>query len=410
MRGQTTKLLVGIGAVAVVAGLLYVSQADKDKPATTIAQNNTTEKSPADSAVPSVSLSDDHATTASPEPSSTVDSSRVASPTPRTTENPIALPSLGENSRPQPAETHAPVPPMAATEPKDHTGLSGVVPNISTPIAEPAATTSLNEDMPPNADKDVRPAAPVLPPIAPLDIASSSTTKPAGTAAQAPAAPTGRVMIDVAPVKTADKPVAAKPADKTDTTSTVKVADKPKEHVVQPGETLSSIAVKHYGSTKYVKDIMKANPKVDPKRLYVKAKLVIPDLPGAVGAKAADEKPTIAAPAVKTTDKVAAKTTEKTTEKVSIKEPQKSTEKVIAPVPPADPNRSYTVQPGEGWYDLARKFLGDGKNYPELYEYNKERVGGDPHLLRAGTVIELPPRAKMPAKTTQQPAPAPAAK
>jgi nucleoid-associated protein YgaU len=70
-----------------------------------------------------------------------------------------------------------------------------------------------------------------------------------------------------------------------------------------------------------------------------------------------------------------------------------------AVVPPADPSRSYTVQPGEGWYDLARKFMGDGKNYPELYEYNKERVGGDPHLLRAGTVIELPPKAKLPAKT-----------
>ena len=58
------------------------------------------------------------------------------------------------------------------------------------------------------------------------------------------------------------------------------------------------------------------------------------------------------------------------------------------------PERSYTVQPGEGWYTLAQRFLGNGNDWPELYELNRERVSNNPHLLRVGTVIELPLDAK----------------
>ncbi len=74
---------------------------------------------------------------------------------------------------------------------------------------------------------------------------------------------------------------------------------------------------------------------------------------------------------------------------------------VIPAPPPAPPaiakGREYRVQPGEGWFDLAQRFLGDGRRWPELYELNRERVARNPSQLRSGTVIELPPGVTAPA-------------
>ena len=60
---------------------------------------------------------------------------------------------------------------------------------------------------------------------------------------------------------------------------------------------------------------------------------------------------------------------------------------------PIPEDRAYQVKNGEGWYDLASKFLGDGTRWPELFELNRERVSRDPNRLRAGTIIEIPERA-----------------
>ncbi|MBI4578567.1 MAG: LysM peptidoglycan-binding domain-containing protein, partial [Planctomycetes bacterium] len=150
-----------------------------------------------------------------------------------------------------------------------------------------------------------------------------------------------------------------------------------KVHVIKPGDTYTALAVKYLGHAKYASLIAKANPGKDPNRLYVGAKINIPEPPA--GAAVATD----TAPGRSTTAERAASRFRKETEIV----------------PPPDPSHAYTVQPGEGWYEVARKFLGDGAQYPRLYELNKERVGGDPRVLPAGTVIELPKDAKLPAKT-----------
>ena len=132
-----------------------------------------------------------------------------------------------------------------------------------------------------------------------------------------------------------------------------------KVHVVQAGDTFSSLAVRHLGHAKYAAAIAQANPGKDPRRLLVGSKLNIPAVPP-----------------------------DRSTTGLPGRKPIVSDEQL----PPIHPDRAYTVRPGEAWYDLAKRFLGEGSRWPELYELNRERVSNrGPHLLRAGTVIELPP-------------------
>jgi nucleoid-associated protein YgaU len=391
MRGQT-KFAVAVGAVLVIAGIWYAGKGDKPAVSDTTATNAPVTDTPqADQPVSGVAAAnDDRGTDGTPRPISeaAANSSGMASPVPRRIEETTsALPAGSDELRPQPAETHAPVPAMLPTElPSERAGLT-VLPNVGTTALDRPSDLAANDDVPRNADRDARPAPPALPPIAPVEIVGvgTSTTKPATVTHNVPE----KTVVEK-PANTINKPLpmvlekaADKPAEK----------PKPRQHVVQAGDTYTSIAVKYFGHAKFHKDIMKANPGRDPTRLPVGVKLVIPEPPAGTAVKSepkvdggADVKVAVAP-------------------KIAGKEPRKET----FVVPPVDPSRSYTVQPGEGWYDLARKFMGDGKNYPELYEYNKERVGGDPHLLRAGTVIELPPKAKLPAKTSgPQPATPPA--
>jgi len=121
-------------------------------------------------------------------------------------------------------------------------------------------------------------------------------------------------------------------------------------HIVQPGDTISGLAEKYYGSQRYIGFLLEANPQVkDPRRLQVNTKLTIPPLPeqGAVPAPGASKG---AGPAA----------------------------------------RTYRVQPGDTFYRIAEKVFGDGRRWPEIFELNKDKVGEDPYKLRAGQLIELP--------------------
>jgi nucleoid-associated protein YgaU len=146
---------------------------------------------------------------------------------------------------------------------------------------------------------------------------------------------------------------------------------KPKviEHVIQPGDAYSSLAVKYLGGVRHTNLIVKANPDKDPRRLFVGSKVIIPALPEAPQADAARPAQGSAVP-------------------TASRQPAEAV--AAASAPPVPPDRAYQVQPGESWSDLARKFLGDANQWPRLYELNKDRVVRDPSGLRAGTTIELP--------------------
>ncbi len=141
-------------------------------------------------------------------------------------------------------------------------------------------------------------------------------------------------------------------------------------HVIQPGDTFCALAARYLGHAKYAGLIMKANPDLDPRRLFVGRNVSIPPTPA---------------------DSVVSRSGE-TGAVGSAITPRGHWSVPPPPVSLVPPERSYTVQPGEGWYRLAKRFLGKGTRWPELYELNKDRVSANAHLLRVGTVIELPER------------------
>jgi LysM repeat protein len=51
---------------------------------------------------------------------------------------------------------------------------------------------------------------------------------------------------------------------------------------------------------------------------------------------------------------------------------------------------TYTVKAGDTLWVIAKKFLGNGSRYPEIYELNKAIIGPDPNLIYAGQVYTIP--------------------
>jgi nucleoid-associated protein YgaU len=223
--------------------------------------------------------------------------------------------------------------------------------------------------------KEIAPAAPVEPQPAPAERTGLAAVQPptpptpptpevtpAPAPAQAPAPAPAVVNVVAAPAAAPAPP----PTPTAEVAPAIGAAAPPveptKEHIIQVGETFSSLAIKYYGNAKYANLITKANPDRDPKHLNLGMKIKIPPAPVAAA-------PAGSAPA--TPAAIA------------------SAKKVIE-LPPIPADRSYKVQQGESWNDLGKKFLGDGNRWPELYELNKERVPRNPHALRPGVTIEVP--------------------
>lgn len=124
-------------------------------------------------------------------------------------------------------------------------------------------------------------------------------------------------------------------------------------HRVQSGDTMSALAKRYYGSSRYTQFLIQNNPQIaDPNWLRVGMTVRIPPKPEE-DAKAASL----------------------------------SREVKAGDVPP----RSYRVEPGDTFYGIARDVLGDSSRWKELFELNKQAVHGDPTNLRVGQVITLPP-------------------
>jgi nucleoid-associated protein YgaU len=119
-------------------------------------------------------------------------------------------------------------------------------------------------------------------------------------------------------------------------------------HVVASGETLSDISKKYYGTTTKWKEIVKANPGVDPEGMKVGQKLKIPEISG-----------TSLAP-----------TNAEMTTNVG------------------DTSGTYTVQAGDTTLaKIAEKELGSSKEWPKIVEANP---GLDPRKLRIGQKLIIP--------------------
>lgn len=58
------------------------------------------------------------------------------------------------------------------------------------------------------------------------------------------------------------------------------------------------------------------------------------------------------------------------------------------PTPP--PPRTYTVRPGDSLWAIAKRTLGDGSRWKEIWETNKDIIGPDPNLIRVGVTLRIP--------------------
>jgi len=128
-------------------------------------------------------------------------------------------------------------------------------------------------------------------------------------------------------------------------------------HVVAAGESFSSIAAQVYGSSKYVGKLMAANPNIDPLRLRVGMKIVVPELSSSTGATRADAT-TPTAPA--------------------------------APTATVDMANGYKVQPGDTLEGIAVKLYGQSSAKFDIYTANKALIGPNPDRLKVGWVLKLP--------------------
>lgn len=127
-------------------------------------------------------------------------------------------------------------------------------------------------------------------------------------------------------------------------------------HTVAAGEMLSTISQKYYGTSKHWREIVKANPGVDPEDLRVGQKLVIPEVAGAKPVASGDAH-SDPAPVASGGGGAAAS------------------------------GQQYKVQTGDTLGKIAKKFYGKEDAWKKIQKANP---GLDPDNLQVGKTITLP--------------------
>jgi nucleoid-associated protein YgaU len=128
------------------------------------------------------------------------------------------------------------------------------------------------------------------------------------------------------------------------------------EHTVQQGENLSMIAAVAYGDARKYKEILKANPGLDERKIRPGTVIKLPD-------------PSTFAPA--TTAAHQAKADAKPETKI-------------------DPKSQYKVEQDDNLSRISSKLYGSTAKAKAIYEANKDTIGADPGKLKLGTVLKLP--------------------
>jgi LysM repeat protein len=80
-----------------------------------------------------------------------------------------------------------------------------------------------------------------------------------------------------------------------------------------------------------------------------------------------------------------------------------------APATPATP-ATYVVQSGDSLSVIAKRTLGDGNRWREIYDLNRDVLGTNPNLIHAGQTLRLPGGAATPPPTQSMPKATPSGK
>jgi nucleoid-associated protein YgaU len=134
-------------------------------------------------------------------------------------------------------------------------------------------------------------------------------------------------------------------------------------HIVQPGDTFSSISKKYYGTSGKWRVILDANKKLidDPRRLHAGMKLTIPaasSLGNSSIAAAAPARPALEANAA------------------------------VNPAPAAP--RTYVVQKADSPWRIAQKVYGDGNRWKDIMAANQDLGIKEPTDLKPGMTLKIP--------------------
>lgn len=175
--------------------------------------------------------------------------------------------------------------------------------------------------------------------------------------------------VDEPPVLPGPTPIAIGPVDPVSPEPTVpgrtRVEPEPTEpavseamtiYVVEAGDSMSSIALAHYGSGGNWVDIAQANPRVDPNRLSVGQELRLPrldDQPADAGASDTPEAP--------------------------------------AASDDLGPGTVYTVKSGDSLSRIAKQFYSSSAKWELIYQANRDTIGDDPAGIKPGMKLRIPP-------------------
>jgi nucleoid-associated protein YgaU len=354
-----TKVAIGVGVVVVGLGVLYIASG---RP-----QNKQPTQPPA---------------AEKPVERSQPPRTPLQSPPPKVAERPkppLPSPPIVESPRPAAPSSGTPAAPPAAgtaTQPTVAPAGPGLAATPVSPTSRPAELTARHSQS--------RPALAETPTVLTPPVETATLGSP-----PAPPAPAPSPTVAAAGGTATDKATGA-------------VAEKSTEYyVVQPGDSFSLIAARKYGHARYTDLLENANPDKDPLKLRPGMKLVLPPKPQPAGGSEVAPSPSPAA--------APSPSPSATRPATGSDRPAKSVAAMNGPrLPPPEPaaaDRAYTVQRGDSWEGLAKRFLGNNE-WTRLYEHNKERLKGDPKNLRKGLVIELPEDANLAALNTPATKPA----
>ena len=62
-----------------------------------------------------------------------------------------------------------------------------------------------------------------------------------------------------------------------------------------------------------------------------------------------------------------------------------------APLPAPGGSQTYTVKKGDTLYSLAKRYYGDGKLWPRIFDANRDKLK-DASVVPVGTVLVIPPK------------------
>jgi nucleoid-associated protein YgaU len=127
-------------------------------------------------------------------------------------------------------------------------------------------------------------------------------------------------------------------------------------HIVQSGETFSSIAASMYGSSAYYPHLIRANPTIDPRKLHAGMKINVPSISD-VKADSSSSSPPAASSASNGT---------------------------------LDDKTEYRVQPGDTLSKISTKLFGRRNLADKIYQLNESTIGSNPGKLKVGMVLKLP--------------------